>query len=93
MTANSLSHIYYLCIRLYVFVTLSQWEHQHTKGPNSKGIRTFIEKQHLTHAKILICIEPSQISHSSDAIANAAEEEEEAVFTAVDEEHFSDRFW
>ena len=32
-------------------------------GPNRKGIRTFIEKQCLTHAKITLCIEPSQIPH------------------------------
>ena len=31
-------------------------------------------------------------THNSDAIANAAEEEEEAVFTAVDED-LSDGFW
>ena len=32
-------------------------------GPNSKGVCTFIEKQHLTCAKIILCIEPSQIPH------------------------------
>ena len=32
-------------------------------GPNLKGIHTFIEKQRLTHAKIILCIEPSQIPH------------------------------
>ena len=32
-------------------------------GPNLKGVRTFIEKQHLAHAKIILCIEPSQIPH------------------------------
>ena len=31
------------------------------------------------------------LTYNSDAIANAAEEEEEAVFTAVDEEDISDR--
>ena len=32
-------------------------------GPNLKGVCTFIEKQCLTHAKIILCIEPSQIPH------------------------------
>jgi hypothetical protein len=32
-------------------------------GPNSKGVRTFIEKQRLARAKIILCIEPSQIPH------------------------------
>ena len=63
-------------------------------GPNSKGVRTFIEKQCLTHTKIILCINhPRSPTHDSDAIANAAEEEEEAIFTAVDEEDFSDEFW
>ena len=36
---------------------------------------------------------PRSPTHDSDAIVNAAEEEEEAIFTAVDEEDFSDGFW
>ena len=32
-------------------------------GPNLKGVHTFIVKQRLTCAKIILCIEPSQIPH------------------------------
>jgi hypothetical protein len=34
-----------------------------TSGPNSKTFRTFVEKQRLARAKIILCIEPSQIPH------------------------------
>jgi gag-polypeptide of LTR copia-type len=34
-----------------------------TTGPNSKGARTFLEKQHLARSKIILAIEPSQLPH------------------------------
>jgi hypothetical protein len=32
-------------------------------GPNSKGAKIFLEKQHLAHSKIILAIEPSQLPH------------------------------
>ena len=34
-----------------------------TTGPNSKGVKTFLEKQHLARSKIILTIEPSQLPH------------------------------
>ena len=34
-----------------------------TTGPNSKGVKTFLEKQCLAHSKIILSIEPSQLPH------------------------------
>jgi hypothetical protein len=34
-----------------------------TTGPNSKGARTFLEKQRLARSKIILAIEPSQLPH------------------------------
>lgn len=32
-------------------------------GPNSKGVKTFLEKQRLARAKIILALEPSQLPH------------------------------
>jgi hypothetical protein len=32
-------------------------------GPNSKGVRTFLEKQRLARSKIILAIDPSQLPH------------------------------
>ena len=32
-------------------------------GPNSKGVKTFLEKQRLAHSKITLAIHPSQLLH------------------------------
>jgi hypothetical protein len=34
-----------------------------TTGPNSKGVKTFLEKQRLARSKIILAIEPSQLPH------------------------------
>jgi hypothetical protein len=34
-----------------------------TTGPNSKGVKTFLEKQRLARSKIILSIEPSQLPH------------------------------
>jgi len=34
-----------------------------TTGPNSKGVKTFLEKQRLARAKIILAIDPSQLPH------------------------------
>ena len=34
-----------------------------TTGPNSKGVKAFLEKQHLARSKIILAIEPSQLLH------------------------------
>jgi hypothetical protein len=34
-----------------------------TTGPNSKGVRTFLEKQRLARSKIILAIDPSQLPH------------------------------
>jgi len=34
-----------------------------TTGPNSKGVRTFLEKQRLARSKIILSIDPSQLPH------------------------------
>ena len=34
-----------------------------TTGPNSKGVKTFLEKQRLACSKIILAIHPSQLPH------------------------------
>ena len=34
-----------------------------TTGPNLKDVKTFLEKQHLAQAKIILAINPSQLPH------------------------------
>ena len=34
-----------------------------TTGPNSKGVKTFLEKQRLARSKIILAIHPSQLPH------------------------------
>ena len=34
-----------------------------TTGPNSKGVRAFLEKQRLARSKLILAIEPSQLPH------------------------------
>jgi hypothetical protein len=34
-----------------------------TTGPNSRGVRTFLEKQRLARSKLILAIEPSQLPH------------------------------
>ena len=34
-----------------------------TTGPNSKGVKTFLEKQRLARSKIILAIDPSQLPH------------------------------